>query len=160
MRAEVDGRIEAVLRQHTHPAAADLTFFVAAANGSDTSNDGRSPSSPFATLHRARDAIRLGRDANCQSPGLGAAQPATIYLLPGTHRLETTLDLGPPDGALLIAAYKPQASEPTTLSGAAVLGSSSAWQHTGGCMFQLPLNQPPRNPAFQTLFVNGRRAIR
>ncbi len=71
------------------------TVFHVTPNGNDswsgTKSAARKPNGPFATLERARDAVREARRA-------GETGPVTINVAPGTYRVSGTLELGQEDG--------------------------------------------------------------
>ena len=101
-------------------AAAGATFFADAVAGSDA-NAG-TEASPFATVARALAATRAA-----------TARPAAIVLRAGTFHLPATLELGPQDSGLSIAAYP---GEAPVLSGGAPL-AGLAWA---------PVPPPPSPP--------------
>lgn len=90
-------------------SASGLQFFVSP-KGSDT-NPG-TKARPFATLTRARDAIRAFR-------GTRPETPVTVYLRGGTYRLDTSFVLGPGDGgdSLAPVIYRGFAGEKVRLTG-------------------------------------------
>ena len=102
------------------PSASAATFFADAAAGSD--NNPGTQAAPFATIGRALAATRAA-----------AAPPASIVLRAGTFFLPATLELGPQDSGLTIAAYP---GESPVISGGAPL-AGLAWA---------PVPRPPAPP--------------
>ena len=69
---------------------ADTSEFTVAPDGKDTNAGTRS--APFATLGRARDAVRTLKQAGPLPDG-----GVTVWIREGVYRLDTTLQLGPED---------------------------------------------------------------
>ena len=140
--------IVAPLSAYTAPAQAD--FFVAPV-GADA-NPG-SADKPFATLSRARDAIREKLRA-------GNGRDLLVLLRAGTYVLPEPLVFGPEDSgsqtqSIVYAAYP---GEKPVLSGGRLLGD---WQKTSSQVWTSKL--PPSlsgPPGFRSLFIAGRRATR
>ena len=110
------------------PRADAHNFFVDAMSGNDA-NDG-SKGAPLRTIAAAVDATRTH-----------AGQPRAIFLRSGTHRLKTTIALGPADSGLNISAYNGENAtvsggralaglewKPTTLNGQQVFAASTRGQ--------------------------------
>ncbi len=125
-------------------------------NGSDETGDG-SIGAPFATLHRARDAVRVHR-------GSGSSMVADIVIGAGTYHLATTLELGVLDSHLRFLAA-PGAT--VVLSGGEPL-ATDAWKPAGP---PFPANvyttnvgggkvSPRGSAGLTSLYVNGERRWR
>jgi len=138
------------------PAIAKSTFWVAT-DGSDAwsgrlarPNADRSDG-PFATLHRARDAVRT-------LIAQGLAEPATITVRGGVYRLAEPLALGPEDSgtAPCPVTWQAAAGERVTLSGGRPI---TGWKTDDGKLWHADL---PKGVdwGFRQLFVNGRREPR
>ncbi len=149
--------------------AADANFYVAT-NGNDTWS-GRLPApnaagtdGPFATLTRARDAIRELKVAE------GLRQPLKVLVRGGTYYLSETLIFGPQDSgtASFPITYMAYAGEKPILSGGRVItgprgpkpatAGESAWKPYQGQIWQcdlkaLGIGELPR----KQLFYNGER---
>jgi len=131
------------------PAAADSqganTYFVST-EGND--NNRGTINSPFATLHRALEAVRRDRSQSV---------PATVMVRQGTYYLLSPLsfeaqDFGSVNGPLTLAAY---GNEDVTISGGKRLACE--WTaHRDGIM-KAPV---PKGCEFSQLFINGKRQIR
>ena len=76
---------------------ADIVVHVALA-GDDTTGDG-SEQRPFATLHRARDAVRVQR-SGVTATAHALSPAAEVVIGAGTHHLTTTLELGVADSRI------------------------------------------------------------
>jgi hypothetical protein len=129
-------------------AAAGLEFDVAS-SGADT-NAGTA-AAPFATLARARDAIRQVR------AGGGPPQPVTVTVRGGIYCLPETLVLGAEDSGTAAApvVYRARAGEEVILTGGRVI---TGWQPYRGAIMQADVGaQGFRGIAFQQLLCNGRR---
>jgi hypothetical protein len=127
-------------------------------NGSDTGAADGSLAQPFATLHRARDAVRARR-----SSVLPASLPADVVIGGGTYHLGATLELGVPDSHIRFVAAP---GETVVLSGAEPLVTS--WKPAGS---PFPPNvvvtnvgagkvSPRGSAGLTSLFVNGERRWR
>ena len=106
--------------------------------------------SPFATLARARDAVR---ELKGKSEG-----PVTVLVRDGTYYLEEPLLLGPDDSGssespVTYAAYP---GESVTLSGGRKL--SCEWKPYGNGIMMCAV--PEGIPGFAQVFVNGKRQVR
>ncbi len=122
------------------PRAAE--FFVSPRG--DDANAG-SREKPFATLARARDAVRK----------LGAGRgPATVFLLGGTHYLAETFTLGPEDSGTKDApvVYAAAPGETPAISGGRRLELS--WKAGADGIFEAPT---PAGLAIDQLWINGQR---
>ena len=120
-------------------------FFVAPAPVGDDRHPG-TPEHPFATLHRARDAVRAAPQA-----------PTTVSLRRGTYYLTTPAVFGPEDSGTAQApiTYVAQRGATVTLSGGRRIAGD--WQpYRDGILF-CRLHQ---GPAFDQLFADGRRLPR
>lgn len=130
------------------PVAAD--FFVAP-SGSDT-NDG-TRKKPFATLARAREAVRKRIAAGLESD-------VTVIIRQGTYELAEPLVLGPEDSgseqyAITYAAYP---GEKALISGGRRI---TGWKRREGEIWTASVaGVKERKWYFRNLFVNGRRAVR
>ncbi|MBN1346135.1 MAG: right-handed parallel beta-helix repeat-containing protein [Phycisphaerae bacterium] len=111
--------------------AAETVFYVAP-NGRDAWSGGlaspnaRGTDGPFATLHRARDAVRQIKRAR----GSVLTRPVTVCLRGGTYRLDQPLtltpeDSGSPECPVTYAAYK---DETPVISGGVVI---TGWEQDG-----------------------------
>jgi len=132
-----------------------LVFYVAT-NGNDEWT-GSAPDlkeggsdGPFATIARARDAIRAARTA-------GAVGPFTVLVRGGDYYLDETLVFGPEDSGtrecpVTYAAYP---GETPVISGGLLL--EGAWSRGTGKAMNLTLDNPPY---FRLLSVNGARKRR
>jgi hypothetical protein len=140
-------------------AAGDRVILYVAVDGNDAwSGTLPSPTSdkrdgPFATLIRARDAIRPQR----ASPGLKMG--ASVMLRGGTYYLSQQLTLGPEDGGrpgagIIYAAY---AGEKVQLKGSYPIGG---WQLYHGNVYQAKVPREITNHGrFWQLFYHGQQQI-
>jgi hypothetical protein len=125
--------------------------FYVAAGGSD--DNAGTIDEPFATLARARDAVRK-RIAS------GLKGDVTVLIRGGTYELSETLTFGPEDSgtdehAVTYAAYP---GEQVVISGGRRI---SGWQQGDGGMWTAPVpGVKQRQWFFRHLFVNGQRATR
>jgi hypothetical protein len=125
--------------------------YVVAVDGSDT-NPG-TESQPFASLARARDAVRHLQ----RSP----RTPVTVWVRGGMYHLSAPFlleaaDSGSPEGPVTYAAYP---GETPVLSGGKRI--TAAWEHwRDGIMKCSIAGWGEGRPHFSQLFVNGRRQIR
>ena len=139
--------------------APEADFFVAT-NGNDAwSGRLRAPNAdgtdgPFATIVRARDAVRQSRTA------AKADKPCTVLIRGGTYRLAQPIVFGPEDsgtadGVVTYAAYP---GEKPVFSGGRVI---TGWKRNAGAVWTAPI---PAKLAgewyFKQLFVNGQRRTR
>lgn len=132
------------------PAGQGVEFFVAV-DGNDA-NPG-TEASPFATLGRARKAVR---EARRRSP-----ERITVWVREGTHYLREPLIMGPedsgkPNAPVTYAAY---GAESVTVSGGRRLECHWVPYKNGIMMCELRDVKPGRLN-FTQLFVNGKRQIR
>ncbi|MFM2221439.1 MAG: hypothetical protein RLZZ553_1187 [Verrucomicrobiota bacterium] len=93
-------------------------FYVDPVSGNNA-NNGASPATAFKTIEKARNAVRL-INANM-------TEDNTIHLRGGTHRLSTTLTLGPSDSGTngFVVVYRNYSSEVPIISGGVNL--SGGW---------------------------------
>ena len=122
--------------------AAGLEFHVAT-TGADTHPG--TPEAPFATLTRARDAIR-----QLQAGG-GPRQAVTVVVRGGTYSLATPLTLGAEDSGTAAApvVYRAQAGEQAILIGGRVI---TDWQPHRGAILKADVGaQGFQGIAFQQL---------
>jgi hypothetical protein len=128
--------------------------------GSDETGDG-STGAPFATLHRARDDIRVRRGSSSSS---SSAMAADVVIGAGTYHFATTLELGVLDSHLRFLAA-PGAT--VVLSGGEPLATDS-WKPAGA---PFPSNvystnvgpgkvSPRGSVGLTSLYVNGERRWR
>ena len=139
--------LTASLEVATHfPSLPGAMEFHVATNGSDSASG--TAAAPFATVQRARDAIRT------QHP----PHPVNVIFHGGTYFLSEPLRLGVEDSGSAAAPIVYRAAEGgrVILSGGAQL--TGAWQpyHDGIQQLDLPTNAAPWR--FRQLFVNGQRA--
>jgi parallel beta-helix repeat protein len=129
------------------PALWSAQFFVAP-HGNDAAPGTRN--APFATLGRARDAIR-----SAKAPG-----PAEVIVRGGTYYLPATLLLEPPDSGTTAAPviYRAQEGERVVLSGG--LRIAGPWRAEKDGIWSAEVPAPLKNDNIRQLFVNGRREIR
>lgn len=122
--------------------------FHVATDGSDTNPGTREK--PFATLSRARDAVRtLGRD-----------RPISVLVGGGTYRLDKPLEFGPEDSGTETCSitYAAAAGERPIFSGGRRL---TGWRKGDGEVWTVQVPGVSEGaPAFHQLWVNGRRAVR
>ena len=127
-----------------------------ATTGDDVHGDG-TVSRPYMTPHRARDAVRVARGANIQTP-------ATVLFAAGTYHLSHTLVIGPDDGAVTYAAA-PGAEGRVVLSGGEAV--YPAWRAAGAPFPSQvvvadigPGRNGPRGLGLVTAYVQGSRRWR
>ncbi|MDO4570532.1 MAG: right-handed parallel beta-helix repeat-containing protein [Planctomycetia bacterium] len=123
--------------------------FYVSPDGSDA-NDG-SASAPFATLEKARDAIRAEKSA-------GKKEPWEVHLAAGTFSLNAPFalsaeDSGTPDAPVVYRGVPGK----TILSGGLNLPN---WRDENGVWVADLPKVEGKNLYFEQLFVNGRRAVR
>jgi hypothetical protein len=132
----------------TAAAAAGLDFHVAT-SGLDT-NPGTA-AAPFASLTRARDAIRAVRADGTPR------EAVTVLVHGGTYSLTSTFTLGAEDSGTAAApvVYRAQPGEPPILLGGRVL---TGWQPYQGAILKTDAGaQGCKGIAFQQLLCNGVR---
>jgi hypothetical protein len=132
--------------------AADLTFHVAPA-GADTAAG--TAAAPFATLARARDAIR-----SLKREGRGLPGPVTVLVRGGVYPLEQALQFTPEDSgtATTPITYQAYPGERPVLSGGRTVGG---WRRYDERLWvaEVPWAKELTGPLCQ-LFVNGVRRPR
>jgi hypothetical protein len=107
---------------------------------------------PFATLERARDAVRAAKAA-------GETRACTVWLRGGLHTQATTLRLGPedsgrPDAPVVWRAWRDE--RPIIIGGRRVTGFVP---HQGALLKADMAQQGLASVAFRQLLCNGRRMI-
>lgn len=123
----------------------DAAFYVSS-SGND--NDPGTLKLPFATFHRAQEAVRQSRKGS---------RPVTVLIREGTYYLDRPLAFGPEDSGTREApiAYAVYPEERVTISGGQRLACK--WSpHQNGIM----MASVPPGLQFTQLFVNGKRQIR
>jgi hypothetical protein len=143
--AGVCGRREALKASAAPEFEEGATFHVSSA-GSDTGPG--TVKQPFATLHRAQEAVRGRRSRST---------PVTVVVREGTHYLKSPLIFGAEDSGSKTAPtiYTAYPGERVTLSGGAKLTCN--WKpYKNGIM----MAEVPSGLEFTQLFVNGKRQIR
>lgn len=107
---------------------------------------------PFATISRARDAVRQIKKA-----GLNA--DVTVYLRGGVYTLDKTVTFGPADSGSEVhrITYAAYADEKPVISGAVKLAGDWGRQPAENAIWDVQL---PKGTWFQELFVDGRRQPR
>lgn len=123
----------------------DATAFYVSPSGNDR-NPG-TEARPFASIHRAQEAVRA----------LSRRTPVSVWLREGTHYLAAPLtftpsDSGSPGNPVTYAAYP---GESVLLSGGRRL--NCAWMPFRNGIMKTSV---PRDAVFSQLFVNGKRQIR
>lgn len=133
--------------------AAEIAFYVSP-DGDDL-QPGTSVDNPFATIQKARDAIRaLKQEGTLKSP-------VTVYLLGGTYELSdpiilTTEDSGSKECPITYRAYK---NEKPIISGGREI--SGHWKpYKGDIMVCDMLEAKDGKWKFRQLFLNGKRMCR
>ena len=130
---------------------ADSTSFLVATDGSDA-NPG-TKERPFATLSKARDAVR-------QVIAAGLTSDVNVVIREGTYRLTEPLTFGPEDSGneQYAITYAAHSGETIVVSGGRPV---TGWKRGNGEVWtvQVPGVQEGRW-YFRHLFVNGRRAVR
>ncbi len=131
-----------------HGAPAETADFCVAPDGDDSAAG--TVEAPFATLARARDAVR-------KKIAAGLSADVLVYVRGGTYRIAEPVVFGPQDSgtkkaSVTYAAYPNE--KPTISGGRRIDGWKTApdgtWIATA----------PPGASSFRELFVNGRRAQR
>jgi hypothetical protein len=140
------------------PGAAD--FFVSPQGNDRWSGRRADPGQgdgPFATVTRARDAVRdLLR-------GRKEARPVRVVLRGGTYHLDAPLELGPEDSGTEKApvVYAAAAGEEVVLSGGHRLGGGRWGEANGHKVWMVDLPEVKQGRwRFRQLFVNGARRTR
>ncbi|MFQ6096905.1 MAG: right-handed parallel beta-helix repeat-containing protein [Armatimonadota bacterium] len=136
--------------------AAPLALYVST-KGNDAwtgrSREARPPDGPFATLAQARDELRrLRREARL-------TDGATVYVLPGTYRLDETFTLGPEDSGTETApiVYRGLGKQKPVLSGGKVLRGFRPYR---GEILQCDIKANGLAGArFRQLFFRGERQV-
>ena len=135
------------------PGAADITLYVSP-DGND-SWAGDSLDKPFATIYKARDAIRAIKE---KGP---LTSPVTVYIRGGTYELPATLvftleDSGTKTCPITYTAYR---DEKPVISGGR--GIDASWKkHEGEIMVCTVPEVREGNWRFRQLFLNGERQTR
>lgn len=111
---------------------------------------------PFATIHRAQQAARIARAAS--------SEQITVRLLPGTYRLQQTLELTPADSGASAeqpTVFRAEPGGEVVLSGGVSLkGWTPDPARPGVWRTHVPAQFAGRPWRFHQLWVNGQRAIR
>ena len=137
-------------------AALPAEFHVAP-NGADANPGTRAR--PFATLHRAQEAVRAERAAHPD-------QGVTVTFRGGSYRLNRTLEFTPADSGASAdqpVRYRAEPGAEVVISGGRfITGWQSDAQRPGVWKTRVAESQPGDDTAwrFQQLWVNGQRAIR
>jgi len=126
--------------------AADTSFYVDPANGSD-SNSGTSTSAAFKTITKARDAVRAVNS--------GMSGDIVVNLRGGTYPLTSPVDFTTADSGTNghNVVYKAYGSETPVVSGAR---SITGWTSAGNDQYKASVGSLD----FRQLYVNGVRATR
>lgn len=134
------------------PGAAIADFYVAP-DGSDEAPGTRAR--PFATLHRARDAVRTTLQRE-RPDG-----PLHVFIAPGLYRLNQPLSLGPQDSGVSAAApvvWSALPGGPVLISGGTRI---TGWQRRSDGVWTASIPEIAAGTwYFEQLWVNGRRAVR
>jgi len=131
--------------------SADAADFYVAPDGSDAGNG--TLAEPFASLEKARDAVRKRIAA-------GLDKDVVVLLRDGTYVLDQTLDFGPQDGGtsghtITYAAYP---GEKPVISGGRVI---TGWQRRAENLWAVKLNDVKSGKWwFRQLYVDGKRLPR
>jgi hypothetical protein len=133
-------------------------FYVSTAGRDDGSGTRAAPGDgdgPFATVQRARAAVRARR-----AELLARGRPVIVEIRGGTYELAETLVFGPEDSGSVTApvVYRAAAGESVVLSGGRCIGSwtevrPGRWQASVAGLVQ-------GEAALSQLFVNGQRRLR
>ena len=132
--------------------AEDIVEFFVAPNGDDAATGGRD--APFATLQRARDAIRHARSG-------GGSRHIVVTVRGGTYYLAGTLVLGPEDSGSADApvVWRSAPSEEAILSGGRAI--TTHWSTRDGKIYFTDIPEAGNGKwRFSELFVNERRAVK
>ncbi len=133
--------------------AAEIAFYVSPDGNDSSSGDGIDR--PFATIQRARDAIRALKN------GAGLTQPVTVYIRGGLYELDETLvftreDSGTQPAPITYTAYK--AEEPIISGGRSIVGP---WRDYKGEIKVCDIPAVKQGEwRFRQLFLNGERQMR
>lgn len=129
--------------------AAGQIFHVAPAPRGHDAHDG-SAAAPFATVERARQAVRAQRATSSQ------AGDFVVELAPGTYELAAPLRLEPEDSGAngFAVVYRAAAGGPVVLSGGRRI---AGWTDEGGGAWRAAVG---RDVDFRQLWTGGRRAVR
>lgn len=131
-----------------------------ATNGNDTwsgtlpAPDASATDGPFATLERARNAVRQSKKDN-----RGLHESARIVLRGGTHFLSQTFDLTPEDSGAAKAPIRYEAypgEKPVVSGGRTVTG----WKKQDDHLWVADVSWTKGEEPFTQLFVNGQRRVR
>jgi hypothetical protein len=139
------------------PRARSATEFFVAPDGNDTQAGTRDE--PFATLHRARDAVRDARDARPQ-------EGVTVTIRGGRYELEEPLDFSTADSGAASDApvtYRAAEGEEVVLSGGRTISSWQPDPDRPG-VWKTRVADPAEEEGdawrFEQLWVNQQRAVR
>jgi len=125
------------------------TAFYVSPTGSDA-NSGTTPQRPFATIKRARDAIRQLKNAG------SLESPVTVYLTGGLHRLEKSIIFTPEDSGTsqFPVTYTAYENEKPVITGGRRI---TDWKKYKGNVWKAELPDVKRGGwKFRQLYVNGR----
>lgn len=145
--------------EDTKPVLAEGTFCVAT-NGNDSWSgklrdpDARKSDGPFATLQRARDAVRELKEKKAPK------EPITVMVRGGKYFFDQTLVFGAEDSGSpeFPISYRPAAGEKVTLSGGKRV---PGWKPYKGQILQAAFpGSKGRKSKFRQLFFNGQRQTR
>ncbi|MGE5609088.1 MAG: LamG-like jellyroll fold domain-containing protein [Bacillota bacterium] len=127
------------------PLRAEIAYFVKP-DGNDASS-GTTPAEAFATLARARDAIRQRQPI---------AEDTVVYVLPGLYHLSATLELtekdSAPEGRCITYRAQNLAHKPRLSAGRIIKGP---WQDEGNGIWSCDAG----DGNFRQLYINGKPAI-
>ncbi|MDX9754164.1 MAG: right-handed parallel beta-helix repeat-containing protein [bacterium] len=128
-------------------SAGEIAFYIAP-DGNDAAS-GKSPSDAFATLTRARDAIRDLKKND------GFTEPVTVYLRGGLYRLSESLQFGPEDSgsAATPVTYTAYPNESAILSGGRRI---TGWKKYNDPLWMAELPEVQAGTwNFNQLYING-----
>ncbi len=134
--------------------AAEKSVFYVSPSGDDTSS-GNTPDKPYATLQRARDAIRALKQRG------DLATPVTVYLRGGEYELSETLVFTPEDSGTEACpiTYRAYEDEEPVLSGGKRIDGQ--WKKHDENIWVCSLAEVKEGGwAFRQLFLNGERQLR
>ena len=134
-------------------AAEELAFYVSPEG--DDSSSGDSADQPFATIQKARDAIRA---IKTRGP---LTRPVAVYLRGGTYELSETLVFTPDDSGTKACpiTYLAYPGETPILSGGVQI--AGPWKTHQGQILVCSLGDAIANNAqFKQLFASGKRMVR
>jgi len=152
--------VERVIDQTGHDAKAVRADFYIAPDGDDAwsgklaETNAERTDGPFATLERAREAVRKLR-ATMNQQG-----PIHVQLRGGTYRLETPFVLHPEDSGSEVSPviYESLPGERAIISGGKII---DGWQKAEGSLWKVELPEVKAGKwYFRQLFVNGKRRHR